>query len=131
MPYYNRDPKRDHNFDNHPYIYIYMYIKRHVQHTSSAASLYILVRFLYFILYTHVCMSMHSLLACMYICDFVIHDSMYLCMRSASCQCGGFTRRSQSTALLCEACLCKPTIQTATPMLRVSSLGLQVCKGCS
>ena len=19
MPYYNRDPKRDHNFDNHPY----------------------------------------------------------------------------------------------------------------
>ena len=20
MPYYNRDPKRDHNFDNHPYI---------------------------------------------------------------------------------------------------------------
>ena len=23
MPYYNRDPKRDHNFDNHPYIYIY------------------------------------------------------------------------------------------------------------
>ena len=20
MPYYNRDPKRDHNFDNHPYV---------------------------------------------------------------------------------------------------------------
>ena len=20
MPYYNRDPKRDHNFDNHPFI---------------------------------------------------------------------------------------------------------------
>ena len=25
-PYYNRNPKRDHNFDNHPYIYIYTYI---------------------------------------------------------------------------------------------------------
>ena len=24
MPYYNRDPKRDHNFDIHPYIYIYL-----------------------------------------------------------------------------------------------------------
>ena len=22
VPYYNRDPKRDHNFDNHPYVYI-------------------------------------------------------------------------------------------------------------
>ena len=22
MPYYNRDPKGDHTFDNHPYIYI-------------------------------------------------------------------------------------------------------------
>ena len=21
MPYYNRDPERDHNFDNHPYIW--------------------------------------------------------------------------------------------------------------
>ena len=21
VPYYNRDPKRDHNFDNHPYVY--------------------------------------------------------------------------------------------------------------
>ena len=27
MPYYNRDPKRDHNFDNRPYIYIYIYEK--------------------------------------------------------------------------------------------------------
>ena len=24
-PYYNRYPKRDHNFDNHPYIYIHIY----------------------------------------------------------------------------------------------------------
>ena len=23
MPYYNRDPKRDHNFDNHPYVGFY------------------------------------------------------------------------------------------------------------
>ena len=23
-PYYNRDPKRDHKFDNQPYIYIYV-----------------------------------------------------------------------------------------------------------
>ena len=26
MPYYNRDPRRDHNFDNHPHIYIYTYM---------------------------------------------------------------------------------------------------------
>ena len=28
MPYYTKDPKRDHNFDNHPYIYIYVYTSR-------------------------------------------------------------------------------------------------------
>ena len=22
VPYYNRDPKRDHNFDNHPYVIV-------------------------------------------------------------------------------------------------------------
>ena len=26
VPYYNTDPKRDHNFENHPYMYIYIYI---------------------------------------------------------------------------------------------------------
>ena len=25
MPYYNRDPKRVHNFDNHPYIHAVIY----------------------------------------------------------------------------------------------------------
>ena len=24
MPYYNRDPKRDHNFDNHPYVSLWV-----------------------------------------------------------------------------------------------------------
>ena len=23
MPYYTKDPKKDHNFDNHPYPYVY------------------------------------------------------------------------------------------------------------
>ena len=22
MPYFNRDPKRDHNFDNHPFVHV-------------------------------------------------------------------------------------------------------------
>ena len=31
VPYYNRDPKRDHNFDNHPFVYVdvYIYIYTH------------------------------------------------------------------------------------------------------
>ena len=27
VPYYNRDPKGDHIFENHPDIYIYIYIQ--------------------------------------------------------------------------------------------------------
>ena len=26
VPYYHRDPKKDHNFDNHPYVCMYIYI---------------------------------------------------------------------------------------------------------
>ena len=37
MPYYNRDPKRDHNFDNHPYIYIYIYIYMYVYRGFSGS----------------------------------------------------------------------------------------------
>ena len=26
MPYYTTDPRRDHDFDNHPYVYIYIFV---------------------------------------------------------------------------------------------------------
>ena len=27
MPYYNRDPKREHSFDNHPYTHVWLFPK--------------------------------------------------------------------------------------------------------